>query len=234
MNHHIKKFLPFIILIFFIIIIYFTNVHQELTLDNLRNKQVLLKNFVKEHPLLSPLIFIGIYIVSVCLVIPDSTILTLLSGLVFPLPLAIIYCIFAETIGAIIFFAIFRSAFGNTPPQKQRPLLNKMRKKFRDHAANYMLFLRLSHILPFWTINISAAYFKVSYKTFGWTTLLGVLPLTYILAEAGHNLSKLFAKNIHLSMRDIFDTEIKILLFLMGLLSLLPITLKYIIKYWKK
>lgn len=234
MHRHLKRLLPFFILIILILIVYLTDIHQQLTLENIRHKQVALKAFVQKHAILSPLIFLGIYIVSVCLVIPDSTILILISGLIFPLPLAVIYCVFSETVGAIIFFAIFQSAFGDAFFQRERPLLNKMRKKFRDHSASYLLFLRLSHIFPFWLINIIAAYFKVSYKTFIWTAIVGILPLTYVLAEAGRNLSHLFAKNVHLSLADIFNTEIKILLFIVGLLALLPIAIKKLIQIWKK
>lgn len=234
MYRHLKRLLPFFILILIMLIVYFTDFYHQFTLENLRHKQVALKAFVGKHPILSPLIFVGFYIVSVCLIIPDSTILMLFSGLVFPLPLALLYCVFSETVGAIIFFTIFRTAFGDDFFRKEKPFFNKMRKKFRDHSPSYLLFLRFSHIFPFWLINVIAAYFKVTYTTFIWTTIVGVLPLTYLLVEAGHNLSNLFAKNVHLSLADIFNTEIKILLFIVGLLALAPIAIKKLIQHWKK
>jgi len=222
----IKHFIPFLILIVLIAVVYFSNIHHEFTLDNLRHYQQKLLEFVQRHPFLSPLIFVSFYIISVCLIIPDSTILTLLGGLVFPLPLAVLYAVFSETVGATIFFAIFHGIFGESLIQRERPFLNKMRKNFVKHNVSYLLFLRLSHILPFWLTNVCAAYFKVRYRTFIWTTLVGVIPLSYLLAEAGHSLSKIFATERSVTLADVFTTPMKTTLFLLGILALFPILYK--------
>lgn len=98
-----------------------------------------------------------------------------------------------------------------------------MRKKFTEHDISYLLFLRFSHVLPFWLTNVCAAYFKISFKTFVWTCFVGVIPLSVILADAGHSLSVLFAENRYLTITDIFTPEIKFALLALGLLALLPI-----------
>ncbi len=216
-----KHFIPFVILVILILFVYITNLHQYLSLTHIKEYQHKLLVFVHAHPILSPLIFILFYTVSVCLVIPDSTILSLVGGLLFPLPLAIVYIILAETIGGIAFFAIMRSVFKDV--RTERPFFKKMRQKFHRHEISYMLFLRFSHVLPFWLTNVCAAYFNITYRTFIWTCLVGVIPLTVILADAGHSLSVLFAKNQFLTLADIFTPEIKFALLILGLLALCPI-----------
>jgi len=234
-SKNIKRLIPFVVLILMIVLVYVTNVHEIFTLDWLRKKERILANYVQFHPILSVLIYMGFYIFSVCLIIPDSTILTLLAGLVFPLPLAITYAVLSETIGATIFFWIFQSAFGSSFLKRERPFVSKLRKRFKKNAMSYLLFLRLSHVVPFWLTNVAAAYFKINYWTFVWTTCVGVIPLTAILANAGRSLSVLFAQNIKLKLSDIFTTEMKIALLILGVLALCPIVYKYFIqrKKWK-
>lgn len=236
MNRHVRRFLPFFVLIVLVLILYVTNLHQAFTLENLQKEQHRLTSFVHDHPFTAPLLYIGIYIVSVCLIIPDSTILTLLAGMVFPLPLAVIYAVFSETVGASLFFFIFYSAFGKTLFQRERPFLNKMRKQFKRHGASYLLFLRISHVVPFWLTNLGAAYFRVRFWTFLWTCLIGVIPLTYVLADAGRSLSHAFASQEKISLDSIFTTQLKLSLLVMGLLAFVPILYKKFRKKrkWKK
>lgn len=235
MRKNILRFLPFALLVVLILIVYLTNVHQHLTLENLRKEESRLLDFVQAHPILSPFIFIAVYTISVVLIIPDSTILTLLGGLVFPLPLAIAYSVISETVGATIFFAIFHGAFSKIVFLRERPFIHKMRKKFDKHASTYLIFLRISHVIPYWLTNFSAAYFRVSYKTFIWTTFVGVIPIMYVLAYAGHSLSDVFAIDKKITISDVFTTQLKISLVLMSLLAFVPILYKKFIKKrkWK-
>lgn len=230
MHKNVRKFLPFALLIALIGLFYLTNLYHEFSLENLRKEQQTLLHFIQTHPISFHFLYVGFYILSVCLIIPDSSILTLLGGLVLPLPLAIFYSIFCETIGAFIFFIIFSNIFGTSLIERERPFLNKLRKGFQQNSASYLLFLRFSHLLPFWLINFTAAYFKVNYKTFLWTTFLGVVPLSIILANTGHSLSKTFAQNMPIHMKDIFTVEMKLSLLFLGILALVPIFYKKWIK----
>lgn len=235
MHRNIKRLIPFVMLLLLIILVYVFNGHEFFTLGWLRKEELNLNWYVHNHRILSVLIYLVFYIGSVCLIIPDSTILTLLGGLVFPLPLAIVYAVLAETIGATAFFWIFQSAFGTRLLKRERPILSKLRRGFQEHEISYLLFLRISHVIPFWCTNVAAAYFKVNRWTFVWTTFLGVLPLTTILTYAGHSLHVLFAQNTKLKISDIFTTEIKIALIALGIIALCPIIYKKFIakKKWK-
>jgi len=227
MNHHLKRLIPFAILVVLSIVVYLTNLHQELSLEKIQEHHDRLLTYVQSHPISSPLIFIAIYTLSVCLIIPDSTILSLLGGLIFPLPLAITYIIFSEVVGGTIFFAIVQVAFSGVGRKKESTFLKNMRHRFNQHQISYLLFLRFSHIIPFWLISGLAADFSVTYQTFIWTCLVGVIPLSAILATAGHSLHALFHQNQIVSVSDIFTTEMKIALFVLGLLALLPIVYQH-------
>ncbi len=226
MSKNTKRLIPFAVLILLIVLVYLTNAHEKFTIDWLGSEQRHLVSYAQDHPVTSVLIYMGIYIFSVCLVIPDSTIMTLLGGLVFPLPLAIFYAVASETIGATIFFWIFQSAFCTPLLKRERPIVSRFRSGFHKNEVSYLLFLRISHVLPFWCTNIAAAYFRVNYWTFIWATFVGVIPLTAILSYAGNSLSVLFQQNTKLKLSDIFTPEIKVALLALGIIALCPIVYK--------
>lgn len=225
------RLLPFGLILGFMLFFYFSDLYKQFSFENLKRDHDYLKQFVKLHPWLSPLLFMTVYVLSVCLIIPDSTVLTLLGGALFPLPLAIFYTAFAETLGAWIFFISLEWALGRKWMSKQQTFLARMQKDFNENAANYMLSLRLSHLVPFWLINVAAAYFRLRSWTFLWTTFLGVLPLSYLFSTAGHRLSDIFAQNETLTLMKLFNTQMKLLLLLFSLCALAPLLYK---KFFKK
>lgn len=226
MSKNVKRLIPFAILIILILIVYLTNVHHVFSIEWLQKERATLTSYAKEHPFLSAIIYLGIYIASVALVIPDSTILTLLGGIIFPHPEALILAVLSETLGSTIFFAIFFTTFGAPIMQKEHIFISSLRNKFEKNRISYLLFLRISHVIPFWLTNIAAAYFRVKYWTFMWTTFVGVIPITFVIANAGHSLSKAFDENRIMSMSDIFTPQVKLALLILGILSLSPIVLK--------
>lgn len=209
------------------LLIYLFNLHQQISLDHLRKHARELQDYAVDHPVLTPLLFVGIYILSVMLIIPDSIILSLVAGFIFSMPLGILYSLFSETAGAFIFF----SAAQLFEKKMTRPgFVNKIQREFRESPASYLLFFRISHILPYWVVNVGAALFDTPRLTFVWTTIVGIIPLTYLLVDAGHHLSNVLAHDGHLVLADVFSTENKIILIALGLLTLSPV----LYKKWKK
>jgi uncharacterized membrane protein YdjX (TVP38/TMEM64 family) len=210
-------------LLLLILIVYISNWHQYITLEWIHTEAERLRSLVNEHPFLAPLIFCSIYVLSVILIIPDSSLLTILGGLLFPLPLALTYALVCETLGAWIFFFIFKCFFKKSFLKEKWKQLKKLHREFKKNSVGYLIFLRVSHILPFWLTNIGAAYFKVNPWTFIWTCFVGVIPITYVLANAGHRLQELFATHPSLTLSDIFTPQVKLALFFIGLLAFIPL-----------
>lgn len=234
MTRKIIALVPLFLILVFILIFYFSGLYHLFTFETIQQEHLKWKNYVQLHPLLSALYFIGIYVGSVLLIIPDSTILTLIGGFLFPMPLAIAYVCISEVIGGTLFFLAARIAFSATIGQKKKHLLSGMERKFHEDQISYLLFLRFSHLLPFWIINLGAGIFRVKIKTFIWTTLVGVLPLTYFLVEGGASLSKYLETHTHFTLKNIFTTELKISLIALGLIALLPIAYKKLKPRFKK
>lgn len=224
-----KKLLPLIpvlLILGFILTFYLVEGIRVFSFDVIQEEHLKWKTFVHEKPFLSALYFIGIYTVSVVLVLPDSMFLTLLAGFLFPMPLAIIYACISETIGALLFFGAVKLAFTGTLGKKKEHALHKLRGKFQSNQASYLLFLRFSHLLPFWVTNTGAAVFHARTSTFIWTTFIGVLPLTFFLVDGAESLSKYFETHTHFQIKEVFTTQLKISLIALGCIALLPIFFK--------
>ena len=226
--------LPFALILIFIIVVYVTGAYHFISFDVIQEEHLKWKSFVLDHPFLSALYYIGIYTLSVVLIIPDSTLLTLVGGFLFPMPLAITYACFSETLGGFLFFLAARLASTQTLGKKNRGFFHKMQRKVQKNQVNYLLFLRFSHLFPFWIINLAAGIFHVRPLLFIWTTLVGVFPLTFVLVEAGESLSKYFETHEHFSLMGVFTPALKLSLIALGVISLLPIVYKAIKNRHKK
>lgn len=230
--HHKKliRYLPLAIIALFTLILFITGLHEHLSFEMLKDKQEALKTFAMEHPLIAPLIFIAVFVVSVCLLLPDALVLCLIAGFLFPKPIALLYVGFSEAVGSTLFFLAIYAAFGKDFGKKRDPLLNKIEKRLKENEASYLLFLRFSHLLPNWMISTASACLGVRLWTFFWTTFLGFLPLAFVFIETGKGLDKLFQEGGEVSLRSIFNTQVQVSLLALALFALLPI----LIKKWRK
>jgi uncharacterized membrane protein YdjX (TVP38/TMEM64 family) len=94
----------------------------------------------------------------------------------------------AATIGAIIVFLIARSALGETLAARVGPWLSKLRQGFQEDAFNYLLFLRLVPVFPFWLVNLAPALLGVSLSTYALATAIGIIPGSFAYSIAGEGL----------------------------------------------
>jgi uncharacterized membrane protein YdjX (TVP38/TMEM64 family) len=228
LNKHFKRFLPLIIILAGMALIYFSGQYRYLSFDCLKTYHQTLKAFIIAHPVIVPTLYILSYIVLTALSVPGAIFLSLLGGYLFPQPLSTIYVVFSATCGATLIFLAARTALGNSLREKAGPFLIKMEKGFQENAASYMLFLRFVPLFPFWIVNIAPAFFGVRLKTFVWTTLVGITPGAFIFTLAGRGLEKIFETDQAFSLNAIFNTQMKIALGLLGVFALVPILLKKI------
>ncbi len=223
MKKKILSYIPLILILVAMLCVYLSGVYHDFNFNYIQLKHTEWKQYIAIHPYLAALYYIGIYIVSVCLVIPDSIFLSLLAGFLFPLPLAIFYVVLSETIGATLFFFAIRTAFIT---KKKGPKLIKAEKAVQKNQVYYLLFFRFSHLLPFWVINLAAAFLNIRKWTFIWTTFIGVFPLAIVLTEGGSGLSHYFEQHTNFTVADIFNMQTKLTLIFCGLLALLPLLIK--------
>ena len=66
-----------------------------------------------------------------------------------------------------------------------------IKKGFQKNAFLYLLTLRFIPIVPFFAVNIAAAFFQIPFRTFFFGTFLGIIPAYFIYGSVGVELGEL-------------------------------------------
>ncbi len=204
-----------------IIIIRFSGIGKYITLETIRAQSTYLQYYVTEYYLFSMFFFISLCACIVTLSIPVSPVLTVAGGYFFSIIPGAIYSIMGATLGAIISFLLFRYLLRGFVQEKYGMQLRHFNEEFKKRGANYLLFLQLMPITPFGVICIIAGLSSISLWTFIWTTVIGIVPGSFIYAFAGRQLMSIAR------IRDIFSWPIVLALTLLAFLSLIPVILRY-------
>jgi uncharacterized membrane protein YdjX (TVP38/TMEM64 family) len=222
----LKRFLPLVVILIGMAVVYFSGVYHYLSFDSLKKYHQTLKAFIEVHPYAVPIGYMAVYIISTALSVPGGLFLSILGGYLFPQPLSTIYVVFSATCGATLIFIAARTALQDSLRQKAGPFLQKMEAGFQKNAASYLLFLRFVPVFPFWIVNIAPAFFSVPLRTFVWTTLIGITPGAFVFTLAGGGLETIIGSQEPFSIGMIFNTQIKLALCMLGVVALIPIIIK--------
>ncbi len=181
----VKRVLPLVILAGIAALVVSQGWHKYLSLEHIAENRDLLKAYITENALLSLLVYMGIYIVVIALSLPGGVFLTLTGGFLFGWLIGGLATVVAATIGATIIFRIAKTSFGEPLAARAGPRLDKLRAGFQDSALNYLLFLRLVPLFPFWLVNLAPALLGVGLGTYVLGTFFGIIPGTFAFAYAG-------------------------------------------------
>jgi uncharacterized membrane protein YdjX (TVP38/TMEM64 family) len=189
----VKRLLPLAFILVLAGLVFAMGWHRALSLETLVSHRSAIAAFVERHTLLAIAAFIGLYIAVVAISLPGGTILTVSGGIVFGTLIGGGAAVIGATIGATILFLIARTAFGEFLTRRAGPRLAKLADGFRNDAFNYLLFLRLVPIFPFWMVNLAPAMFGVDLGAFMAATSVGVIPATFTYAFVGAGLDSVIA-----------------------------------------
>src|SRR5436305_1441076 len=97
----------------------------------------------------------------------------------------------------------------------------KMQKGFQDNAFLHILTLRFIPVVPFFAINIAAAFFQIPFRSFLFGTFLGIIPGCFVYISIGVGLRELIEQP-GFTGKVILDSKILIALTGLGILSFMP------------
>lgn len=180
-----KRILPLAILVAVAALVISQDWHKYLTLEQIATNRELLKGYIKENYLLTLLGYMAIYIVVIALSLPGGVFLTLTGGFLFGWLVGGVATVVAATIGATIIFFIAKTSFGEPLAARAGPWLEKLRAGFQENALNYLLFLRLVPLFPFWLVNLAPALLGIGVTTYVFGTFVGIIPGTFAFTFAG-------------------------------------------------
>ncbi|KAK2920163.1 transmembrane protein 41B [Channa argus] len=152
--------------------------------------------------------------------IPGSIFLSILSGYLYPFPLALFLVCLCSGLGASFCYML---SYLVGRPVVYKYLTERAQKwsqqvdKHRDHLINYIIFLRITPFLPNWFINITSPVINVPLRVFFIGTFLGVAPPSFVAINAGTTLYKLTTAGEAVSWNSLA------ILGVLAVLSILPV-----------
>ncbi len=203
--------------------IFILHLDRYLTFDTLAANRAWLLRQVAEHLAVTILAFIAVYVAATTLSLPGSSILTMTAGFLFGPILGTSVAVIAATIGATLLFAVARTSLGEVFRDRTQGALTALREGFRKDVFNYLLFLRLVPLFPFWLINLVAAFLDVPLRVFILATLIGIVPGAAVYASIGSGLGSILDRGQKPDLGIIFSPVFLIPMLAFAALSLAPI-----------
>jgi uncharacterized membrane protein YdjX (TVP38/TMEM64 family) len=195
---------------------------QYLSLESLKSNRDQLRAFYEANAVTMIVAFIGVYIVAVALSLPGATILTLCAGAIFGSVTGTLVVNVGATLGATLAFLVARFLLRDWVEKKFGAKLKPFNDGFSKNAINYMLFLRLVPLFPFFLINLVSGLTQIRLPVYFFGTMFGTLPGTFVYANAGSNLASIN------QLSDIASVEVLGAFALLGLFALIPTLYNYI------
>ncbi len=195
---------------------FYLDLGRLLTLESLKANRQLLLQYHAEHALLMVAAFMAIYIIQTALALPGAVILSLSAGAIFGPLLGTVYAVSAASIGATLSFLVTRYLLRDAVLSKFGSKLDGINKELEERGINYLLFLRLVPLFPFFLINLAAGLTRLPLRTFVLGTFLGIIPGGFVFVNAGASLASINR------LGDIASPRVLGSFALLGLFALIP------------
>lgn len=217
-----KKIVLLSVIVIAVALFFVFDLGQYLSLESLKSNRDQLRAFYEANTVVMIAAFIGVYIVTVALSLPGATILTLCAGAIFGSVTGTLVVNIGATIGATLAFLVARFLLRDWVEKKFGEKLKPFNDGFSKNAINYMLFLRLVPLFPFFLINLVSGLTQIRLPVYFFGTMFGILPGTFVYANAGSNLASIN------QLSDIASVEVLGAFALLGLFALIPTLYNFI------
>lgn len=189
-------------------------------LDDAKALGMVMSNYTDEYLFEVVVAFTLTYIFLQSFAIPGSIFLSILSGFLFPFPLALFLVCFCSSTGASFCYLI-SSIVGERIvnrffAKRVRQWKGQVQRHQKD-LLSYITFLRITPFLPNWFINVTSPVLHVPLTPFFVGTFLGVAPPSFGFISAGVELYELTTTG------DAFSFKSILIVVGSAVISLLPV-----------
>ncbi|MGB5444216.1 MAG: dihydrolipoyl dehydrogenase [Psychromonas sp.] len=198
---------------------------DQLTLENAKNQQAQLNDYISNNFSVASILYFLLYIVATALSVPGATILTLIGAALFGFWWSVLFVSFASTIGATLAFLFSRYLLKDWVQAKFGRKLQALNQGIEKDGAFYLLTLRLIPIFPFFVINLLMGLTPISTKKYYLFSQIGMFPATIVYLNAGTQLAAIE------SLSDILSPAV---LLSLAVLGLFPLISKFVINTIKQ
>ncbi|CAL5220013.1 g1958 [Coccomyxa viridis] len=190
-----------------------------LSIDQLADQRDVVQRYALQHPAALLAGYTMVYVFMQTFAIPGTVSLSLLSGALFGIVRGLLLVAVVSTVGSCACFTLSRLigralARAIWPDQLAKYAQEVDRR--RGDLFNYLIFLRVTPILPNIFINIASPVVDVPLRPFALATFLGCLPNNFLAVNAGSKLGELK------SFADLYDYKIVLAGCVVGAIALAP------------
>ena len=199
------------------------------SIDDAKHLGRILKKYNQDHFYSVLAAFFNTYVFLQTFAIPGSIFLSILSGFLFPFPLALFLVCTCTTLGAVLCYFLSQVAARKIVLKYFRSRVTSFQKKVNSLKGDlfwYIIFLRVTPIVPNWFINLTSPIIKIPLTPFVLGTFLGVAPPSLMYIQAGKTLNEL------VSTTSVFSIKSIVGLVVVSILSLAPVVLPKLFPEW--
>ncbi|MCK5446271.1 MAG: TVP38/TMEM64 family protein [Rhodospirillaceae bacterium] len=224
------RFMPILLIVAGAALFFAMGWHRYLSFEVIAENREALLAWADANWFLALATYAAVYALVTALSLPGAVWMTLGGAFIFGWQVAGLVVVFAATVGATAIFLAARTAFADLARAKAGSFLYKLEDGFQENAFNYLLFLRLVPLFPFWLVNLVPALLDVRLSTFVVATFIGIIPGTFVFASVGAGLGSVFEAGATPDLGIIFQPNVLLPMAALGGLALVPV----IYNRWKK
>jgi uncharacterized membrane protein YdjX (TVP38/TMEM64 family) len=213
---NLKKITLLVLALLAVVLFFYLDLGRFLTLAALKANRQALVDYNASHPAVTAAAFMALYILQTALSLPGAAILSLAAGAIFGSLLGTVYAVVAATIGATLAFLVTRYLLRDAIVRRFGSKLEGLNRELEARGFNYLLFLRLVPLFPFFLINLAAGLTRLPLRTFVVGTLVGIIPGGFVFVNAGASLAAIT------TLRDVASPRVLGSFALLGLFALVP------------
>lgn len=214
---NLKKILILVFAIIAVALFFYLDLGRYLTLVSLKANRQALIQYYAAHEASTVAGFMALYILQTALSLPGAAILSLAAGAIFGSLAGTFYAVVAATVGATLAFVVTRYLLRDLVLDKFGSKLEGLNRELETRGFNYLLFLRLVPLFPFFLINLAAGLTRLPLRVFVPGTLIGIIPGGFVFVNAGASLATID------SLSDVASPRVLGSFALLGLFALVPV-----------
>jgi uncharacterized membrane protein YdjX (TVP38/TMEM64 family) len=218
-----RRLIPAAILLLGLALFLLLGLERYFSFEMLSRHHAALALWVAEHVVLAALLYVMAYALVVAFSLPIAILVTPVGGFLFGLAMGALLSVIAATLGSIAVFLAARTAFHDLFHARAGAALARLEDGFRRDSFNYLLFLRLVPLFPFWLVNIVPALLGMKLGPYTLATVIGIIPGAIVYSSVGASLGMVIDRGEAPDLGIIFEWRILLPLLGLALLALVPV-----------
>ncbi|WP_169727861.1 TVP38/TMEM64 family protein [Desulfovibrio inopinatus] len=162
--------------------------HFELLSNSLQKNALWLRSTIGNHVVLAAVIYLALSTVFYNIPLPFAAIFKTLAGVIFGSLYGTVLNVTASALAAMLGTFVVRHVVFRDAAFLHHARLNGIHREIDTNGFWYVLACRFFMGVPFFLVNVAAGMSRIRIVTCGVATAVGVIPVSWLYAEAGSRL----------------------------------------------